>query len=180
MAAKKKVKKKNNNVSEQEKAEIAVPGRKESLYLFCGLASLAIAFYTFVALLSYLFTWADDQSLFAGDSVLGTVMQVENSGGKMGLAWANFLISKMFGLGAFIIPFFFGGLALFCLKIKKIRLLRLFFISISGCVILSVSFSFIFSFCSLNSMFGSGAGGSYGHYVNEWLKMMLGNLHRRV
>ena len=176
MAAQKKVKKKTTKLSEQEKAETAVPGRKESLYLLCGLASLAIAFYTFVALLSYLFTWADDQSLFAGDSVLGTVMHVENSGGKMGLAWANFLISKMFGLGAFIIPFFFGGVALFCLKIKKVRLLRLFFISIFGCVILSVSFSFIFSFFKFNSMFGSGAGGSYGHYVNEWLKMMLGNM----
>ena len=174
MAAQKKLKK--SKKTEQEKAETAVPGRKESLYLLCGLASLAIAFYTFVALLSYLFTWADDQSLIAGDSVLGTVMHVENNGGKMGLAWANFLISKLFGLGAFIIPFFFGGVALFCLKIKKVKLLRLFFISIFGCIILSVTFSFIFSFFKIDSLFGSGAGGSYGHYVNDWLKMMLGNI----
>ena len=174
MAAKKISKK--SKKSEQEKAEITVPGKKESLYLLCGLASLAIAFYTFVALLSYLFTWADDQSLIAGDSVLGTVMHVENNGGKMGLAWANFLISKLFGLGAFIIPLFFGGVALFCLKIKKVKLLRLFFISIFGCIILSVTFSFIFSFFKIDSLFGSGAGGSYGHYVNDWLKMMLGNI----
>lgn len=174
MAAQKKLKK--SKKTEQEKAETAVPGRKESLYLLCGLASLAIAFYTFVALLSYLFTWADDQSLIAGDSVLGTVMHVENNGGKMGLAWANFLISKLFGLGAFIIPLFFGGVALFCLKIKKVKLLRLFFISIFGCIILSVTFSFIFSFFKIDSLFGSGAGGSYGHYVNDWLKMMLGNI----
>ena len=174
MAAKKISKK--SKKSEQEKAETTVPGKKESLYLLCGLASLAIAFYTFVALLSYLFTWADDQSLIAGDSVLGTVMHVENNGGKMGLAWANFLISKLFGLGAFIIPLFFGGVALFCLKIKRVKLLRLFFISIFGCIILSVTFSFIFSFFKIDSLFGSGAGGSYGHYVNDWLKMMLGNI----
>ena len=166
-------KKKKNK--ELEKAEVAMPGKRDGIYLLCGLASLAIAFYTFVSLLSYLFTWADDQSLFADDGVLSTVMHVENGGGKIGLVWANFLISKLFGLGAFIIPFFFGGVALFCLKIKKIRLLRLFFVSLFGCVIVSVAFSFIFSFTKFDSWFGNGAGGSYGYYVNEWLKSMLGN-----
>ncbi|MBQ7900619.1 MAG: hypothetical protein IJ365_01470, partial [Clostridia bacterium] len=91
---------KKNREKELAKAEVAVPGRKESLYLLCGLASLALAFYTLVSLLSYLFTWADDQSLFADNGLLGTVMQVENGGGKVGLVWANFLISKLFGLGA--------------------------------------------------------------------------------
>lgn len=166
-------KKKKNK--ELEKAEVAMPGKRDGIYLLCGLASLAIAFYTFVSLLSYLFTWADDQSLFADDGVLSTVMHVENGGGKIGLVWANFLISKLFGLGAFIIPFFFGGVALFCLKIKKIRLLRLFFVSLFGCVMVSVAFSFIFSFTKFDSWFGNGAGGSYGYYVNEWLKSMLGN-----
>ena len=166
---------KKNREKELAKAEVAVPGRKESLYLLCGLASLALAFYTLVSLLSYLFTWADDQSLFADNGLLGTVMQVENGGGKVGLVWANFLISKLFGLGAFIIPFFFGGVALFCLKIKKIKLLRFFFISLFGCVIMSVAFSFLFSFTKFDSWFGNGAGGSYGYYVNAWLKSMLGD-----
>ena len=172
----KKTTSKKTKKKELEKAEVAVPGRKDSIYLICGLASFAIAFYTLISLLSYLFTWADDQSLFSNEGVLGTVMQVENGGGKIGLVWANFLISKLFGLGAFIIPFFFGGVALFCLKIKKVRLLRLFFISLFGCIIISVAFSFIFSFTKFDSWFGNGAGGSYGYYVNAWLKSMLGNV----
>ncbi len=167
---------KKNRAKELAKAEVAVPGKKEGLYLLCGLVSLAIAIYTFVSLLSYLFTWADDQSLFANDGVLSTVMQVENGGGKIGLVWANFLISKLFGLGAFIVPFFFGGVALFCLKIKKVRLLRLFFISLFGCILVSVAFSYLFSFTKFDSWFGNGAGGSYGYYVTAWLKDMLGNL----
>ncbi len=167
---------KKNREKELSKAEVAVPGKKEGLYLLCGLVSLAIAVYTFVSLLSYLFTWADDQSLFSNDGVLGTVMQVENGGGKIGLVWANFLISKLFGLGAFIVPFFFGGVALFCLKIKKIRLLRLFFISLFGCILVSVAFSYLFSFTKFDSWFGNGAGGSYGYYVTVWLKEMLGNI----
>ena len=161
---------------QQAKAETEVPGKRESTYLLCGLASLAIAVYTLVSLISYLFTWADDQSLFNNDGVFSTVMQVENGGGAIGLVWANFLISKLFGLGSFIVPFFFGGVALFCLKIKKIRVARLFFLSLFGCIIVSVAFSFIFSFTQFNSWFGNGAGGSYGHYITSWLKMMLGNI----
>ena len=160
----------------QAKAETQVPGKKEGAYLLFGLASLALAFYTLVSLVSYLFTWADDQSLLDSDGVLSTVMQVENGGGAIGLAWANFLISKMFGLGSFIIPFFFGGVALFCLKIKKVNVVRLFFLSLFGSIIMSISFSFLFSFTSLDALFGNGAGGSYGNYMTVWLKKMLGNM----
>lgn len=158
------------------KAEVAVPGRRDALYLICGLLSLSIAVITFVSLISYLYTWADDQSLFSDNDILNALVDVENGGGKLGLVLANFLVSKLFGLGAFVIPFFFGGVALFCLKIKRVRLLRLFFISLFGCIIISVLFSYIFSFTSFDNWFGGGAGGSYGYYVNEWLKGMVGNI----
>lgn len=160
----------------QAKLETEVPAKKDVAYLICGLSSLALSVYTLVSLISYLFTWAEDQSLFDNNGVFGTVMQVENGGGAIGLVWANFLISKLFGLGAFIIPFFFGGVALFCLRIKKIRVLRFFALSLFGCVILSVAFSFIFSFTRFDSWFGNGAGGSYGHYITMWLKLLLGNI----
>lgn len=158
------------------KAEVAVPGRKDALYLICGLLSLSVAVITLVSLISYLYTWADDQSLFSNNDILSALVDAENGGGKLGLVLSNFLVSKLFGLGAFVIPFFFGGVALFCLKIKRVRLLRLFFISLFGCIIISVLFSYIFSFTSFDNWFGGGAGGSYGYYVNEWLKGMVGNI----
>lgn len=158
------------------KAEVAVPGRKDALYLICGLLSLSVAVITLVSLISYLYTWADDQSLFSNNDILSALVDTENGGGKLGLVLSNFLVSKLFGLGAFVIPFFFGGVALFCLKIKRVRLLRLFFISLFGCIIISVLFSYIFSFTSFDNWFGGGAGGSYGYYVNEWLKGMVGSI----
>lgn len=161
---------------ETARAETAVPKRKDGLYLVCGLAALALAVYTLVSLISYLFTWAQDQSLLESEGVLNSFLDVENGGGRVGLYWSNLLISKLFGLGAFIIPFFFGGVALFCLKIRKVRLIRLFFLSLFGCILISVTFSFIFSFTKFDSWFGSGTGGSYGHYINEWLKNMIGSL----
>lgn len=159
---------------ESAKAETAVPKRKDGMYLICGLVSLAVAVFTFVALVSYVFTWAEDQSLFTDKGVLNTFIDVENDGGMIGLYWANFLITKLFGLGAFIVPFFFMGVALFCLRIKKIKVVKLFFVSFFGCILVSVAFSYIFSFTRFDSWFGSGAGGSYGYYMNEWLKSMIG------
>ncbi len=156
------------------KAETSVPGKKDGMYLICGLVSLAVAVFTFISLISYLFTWAEDQSLFADKDLLNKFIDVENDGGTIGLYWANFLITKLFGLGAFIVPFFFMGVALFCLKIRKIKVIRLFFISLFGCILFSVAFSYIFSFTRFDAWFGSGAGGSYGYYMNEWLKNMIG------
>lgn len=158
----------------EAKQELAAPSRKDGIYLMCGLVALAVAIFTLIALISYIFTWAKDQSAFSEDQVLSSLLSVNNGAGGIGLYWAQFLISKLFGLGAFIIPFFFFGVALFCLKIKKVKLLRLFFVTLFGCILLSVLFSFIFSFTSVDRWFGTGAGGSYGYYINKWLKAMFG------
>lgn len=130
-----------------------------------------LAVFTLVSLISYLFTWAQDQSMLSDTSMLGTV---ENWGGKLGLGWSNLLVSHWFGLGAFIIPFFFGGVSIYCFKRSAVRLLRLFFLSLMGAIVLSAAFSYIFSFTSLSTVFGDGAGGSYGHYIIELLKAQTG------
>lgn len=150
------------------------PKGMETFRLLAGLFLGALALYTFIALLSYLFTWAEDQSLLTNSDVWNTLVPAENGGGKVGFFWANFLLSKLFGLGAFIIPFFFLGLSLYALKIRKVKLLRLFFLSLFGAIIFSVFFSYIFSFTKFDTWFGNGVGGSYGYYVNEYLVSMLG------
>jgi len=151
-----------------------VPKGMEAFKLFSGLFFLLLAVYTFISLGSYLFTWAEDQSLLSRSDVWNSFVPVENGGGKLGFFWANFLLSELFGLGAFVIPFFFLGIALYCLKIKRISLLKLFFVTVFGAIIFSVFFSYIFSFTRFNTLFGSGVGGSYGYYVNKWLMDVLG------
>jgi S-DNA-T family DNA segregation ATPase FtsK/SpoIIIE len=156
-------------------AEIAPPPKGiEAVKLITGLFFAALSVYTFVSLISYIFTWAEDQSLLSRPDVWSTIVPVENGAGKLGFFWANFLVSRLFGLGAFIIPFFFGAVAIFSLKIKKISLLRQFFLSAYGAIILSLLFSFVFGFTRFDDWFGNGAGGSYGYFVNRWLIGMLG------
>ena len=156
-----------------EKAEVAAPKRKDSIYLVCGLLSLIIASVTTISLISYLQSWISDQSVISSDNYLTADIEVANKGGKLGLALAHLLVDKIFGLGALIIPFFFLGLSAFCLKIKKIKLLRFTFLSLFGCIILSLTCSYIFSLIPLTLFYG-GAGGSYGYYVIKWANSMFG------
>ncbi|MFA7136648.1 MAG: DNA translocase FtsK 4TM domain-containing protein, partial [Bacteroidales bacterium] len=145
-------------------AETAPPPKgAEARRLITGLFFTVLSIYTFIALLSYLFTWADDQSLLSHPDVWNTIVSVENGGGKVGFFWANFLLSKLFGLGAFIFPFYFGAIAIYSLKIKKIRIIRISYLAIYGAIILSILFSFIFGFTKFDDWFGNGVGGSYGY-----------------
>lgn len=164
MAAKKKA----------ENKEIVTPKGWESARLLSGLFFGALSIFTIVALLSYLFTWTDDQSLLSDPALWNNSVDAQNQAGKIGFVWANFLLSDLFGIGAFIVPFFFGGLSVYALKIKKINLLKFFLLSLYGCVIISISFSYIFAFTKFNDLFGNGVGGSYGYFVNEWLFSMFG------
>ncbi len=158
------------------KAETQVPKRRDALHLMCGLLSLIVAVYTLISLISFVFTWSDDQSLFHNSEMFSTAVDVENQGGKLGLVWASFLVSRLFGLGAFIVPFFFFGVSLYCLRIRRIRLLRFFILSLLGCIFVSLAFSYIFSFAKSDDWFGGGAGGSYGYFTIIWLKNMIGSV----
>ena len=173
-------KKEKTKLTKEEKAkaqaETAVPKKKDAFYLLCGLFAIAVSAFTFFSLFSFVFNWSADQSLLYNKDMFDASVEVKNGGGKLGLVWANFLISRLFGLGAFIVPVFFLGVGLYCLKLKKIKLLRFFVLSLVGCIAISLVFSFIFSFTRVDDWFGGGAGGSYGYFVISWLKNMIGPL----
>ena len=140
------------------------------LGVVCGLLTI----YTVIALLSYVFTWTADQSLKFNTELFTTGVTADNAGGKVGFLWADLLVSKLFGLGAFAIPVFLAALTIYCFRIRRVNLLRVFLLCAFGAIILSVVLAYIFSFTPYDSMLGSGAGGSYGHYACHWLCSMLG------
>ena len=161
--------------SKKESPETAPPPTgKEALRITIGLFFCLFGVYTLVALVSFLFTWTQDQSFLTHPDLFDTTVTVDNDGGKIGFLWSHFLVGRLFGLGAFIIPFFLLSISLFCLKIKRVSIIRAFLLSVFGCIILSVCCSFIFSFTAMNEWFGSGVGGSYGFFVNQYLIAVLG------
>ena len=139
-----------------------------------GVLCSILTLYTLVALLSYVFTWTSDQSLNFDPQLSSLETAAENAGGKVGFLWADLLIARWFGLGAFAIPVFLGALSVYCFRIKKVNLLRVFLLCAFGAVIFSVLLAYIFSFTPYESLLGSGAGGSYGHFANQWMCDKLG------
>jgi S-DNA-T family DNA segregation ATPase FtsK/SpoIIIE len=149
---------------------------RDNFRLIAGWLFLAVGLYLLVAFVSYLFTWTVDQSLLSEGGMSDPQAEAANSAGLIGNYWSNLFIGELFGISAFIIPFFLAALAIFLLRIKKVRIIPLFFITAFICIILSVSLGYIFSFTSLEYIFGAGVGGTYGYRVNEWLISMLGTV----
>ena len=148
--------------------------KRRIIRIVLGVLCAILTLYTLVALISYVFTWTSDQSLRFDSGMFTTGAVAENAGGQVGFRWADFLISRLFGLGAFALPVFLGALTVYCFRIRKVNLFRVFLLCALGAVIFSVLLAFIFSFTPYDSMLGSGAGGSYGHYASHWLGSMLG------
>ncbi|MFA7117059.1 MAG: DNA translocase FtsK [Bacteroidales bacterium] len=147
---------------------------KPGIRVAFGLFFTFFAIFTLITLVSYMFTWAEDQSLLSNSSAINKVIDVSNWGGNLGFLWSNFLVSKLFGLGAFVVLFFLIGLSIYCFHYKKINIVKIFFVSIFGCIIFSMFFAFVFSLTNIDPLFGQGAGGSYGYALNNWFISMLG------
>jgi S-DNA-T family DNA segregation ATPase FtsK/SpoIIIE len=166
------------------KKEIKLPettdkGKKEfftheQLRFIFGILLCLLALYTFVTLVSYLFTWDTDQSLLQNHETETDSETVENYGGSIGFRWANLLIGNYFGLAAFFVPVLILLLGFYLLRIKWFPLLKSFIVTLTGLILFSVFLSFVFGYTPWYGLFGNGPGGMHGFHVSRWLISMLG------
>ncbi|NBO58822.1 MAG: DNA translocase FtsK, partial [Chitinophagia bacterium] len=139
-----------------------------------GMFVLFFSFYTFLACISYLFTWQEDQSRVLGKSFWefmfeSNVVEVANWIGKIGAWLSHLLIFRWFGLAAFAIPFI---LLIFGVKLlANFALLPIKSTSVIALVWMVWGSMFLGYF----SNFINFVGGSFGFYVNHWLTHMLGS-----
>lgn len=166
-------KKKRKPVTKRSPAK-PIEDRHSVVRIIIGIVFVVFCLFTAAALISYAFTWTADQSLRGDPELWKNYVIAQNACGKIGFEWADFLIAKLFGLGAFIVPIFIGLVAIYCFRIRRVRIIRYFLICTFGCILFSVLFAFIAEFLPINEIFTNGAGGSYGNFANEWLCSMLG------
>mgnify|MGYP003311346373 CR=1 FL=1 len=144
----------------------------KSILIKCsgGLVMIA-AMFTFVSMLSYLFTWSVDKDLLMNADRMSRGVDVTNMGGKLGYIWSHFLISDMLGLASFIFVFLMAALAyrLFFWQ-RHIGLMRLTFLSVSGAFILSLALSVFGSV----RVFDGGLAGDAGRAVMDSISNLLG------
>ena len=102
------------------------PDTKSVVLKGLGLAVAVFTVFTFIASLSYLFTWKVDQSLLSQPDMMEKAVDVANAGGKLRYRWASFLVCRFLGLGSFAFVFLMGAVAyrLFFWKDPRVCLYR--------------------------------------------------------
>ncbi len=159
----------------EEKVKVKELVKDERTHKIAGAISLLIAAFSFVAFISYLFTWKNDQSevLKNGASILwsGSNVPIKNLLGNLGAYISYQFFYNWFGLASFIFCWFFVALGVNWLFGKKFfsigRQLRYVLI---GLTFFSVFFAFLFPTSDFSY------GGSFGKMVCDWLIKTLGNI----
>lgn len=151
--------------------------QKNRIIFISGLALIVFAAFTLVSLLSYLFTWQQDQSLLHQEQMLSTDVEVSNLAGKGGFRWAYFLFQKCFGFGSFGFVFLFATVALRMLNRFEIRgAIRTTILTFSGALIASAILGLISVILGTESAFGGGMGGECGSMIGVWMINLTGEL----
>ena len=163
MAAKAKNndKSKNNGLSQEQ---------KDNIKRYSGLAVFVFAVFTFLSIVSYLFTWKSDMSLVSAGSG-----ELANWCGTIGYGWSRLLVSTCFGLGSFFLVFLLGAVS-YGLFMKKsdYGFVRVTFIAVVGTFLSSLLLAYLSDLVGDDTCFGGGLGGNAGFYVVRWLESLVG------
>ena len=142
-----------------------------------GMVAGVFAVFTFIAVLSYLFTWKADQSLLSDPQMMDKAAEVNNMGGKLGYRWGHFLVGRCFGLGSFALVVLLAAASVrLFFRNRSIGMLRTTVLTVSGAIVTSVIFSFVSGLVSSDTVFGGGLGGDCGAYVSELFVNLVGNI----
>ena len=177
-APKQEKKTKKDKSDEKQKPNNQISGLvgrfdKKKFSTISGGILILLSFYLFLACLSYVFTWTEDQDLILNKGLFeflfdGNQEKVSNWLGKFGAWTSHLLIFKWFGLSSFGLTFllFISGI-----KISFNVTLTPIAKSYASVALLTVWTSVLLGYFanSINYL-----GGSFGYYINQWLSLSFG------
>ena len=150
--------------------------KDERTWKIIGTVSLLISIFLFIAFVSYLFTWDDDQSQVMNQGVSFLWDNDKDNGvsnllGRLGAYASHNLIYNGFGLASFLFCTFFFVVGINLLFRRRVFSIwrNLKYVTI-GLLILSISFSFLFSFANFPY------GGKVGDMISSWFIGLLGTI----
>ncbi|WP_165156930.1 DNA translocase FtsK [Parabacteroides sp. ZJ-118] len=172
--AKKTITAKQNHTEPNGFAALKTFFTNERTRFITGLIISILTIYVGLALISFFFTGAADQSKIE-NVPLGDLLtnrgSVENWTGVRGAYLSDLLMNRWFGISSFMILFFLGSVGAKLMSLNKVSLLRRFLFSASALIWGSVFFAFLFikgyedTFIYL--------GGQHGYYISE---MFIANI----
>ena len=172
--AKKNTIKRNTTDEESKLKRISYFFTNERTSFITGLIISIVTIYVGLALISFFFTGAADQSKIENVPLADLVINrgtVENWTGVRGAYLADLLMNHWFGISSFLILFFLGSVGAKLMNIKKVSLLKRFLFCSAMLIWGSVFFAFVFikgyedSFIYL--------GGQHGYYLSD---IMMNNV----
>jgi S-DNA-T family DNA segregation ATPase FtsK/SpoIIIE len=160
----------------EEKIDLKKLAGDERTWKIIGTVFLLTSIFLFIAFVSYLFTWDDDQSqvlnrgvgfLFDNDKE----NQVSNLLGRLGAYTSHNLVYNGFGLASFLFCTFFFVVGINLLFERKVFSIwrNLKYVTI-GLLIVSISLSFLFSFANFPY------GGKVGDMISNWMIGLMGTI----
>lgn len=149
--------------------------KNETIHFVLGLVLVIFSVYLLLALSSFFFTGAADQSIIdAGNSqeLASVNNHVKNYAGSRGAQLASYLINDCFGVSSFFILVFLAVTGLKLMRVRNFRLWKWFI----GCTLLLVWFSVFFGFVLMEHYKDTFIyfGGMHGYNVSIWLISQVG------
>ncbi len=172
--AKKNITKPNINKGESKLQRIKDFLNNERIQFVAGLIISIMTLYVALALISFFFTGAADQSKIENVPLSDLVINrgsVENWTGVRGAYLSDLLMNRWFGISSFLILFFLGSVGAKLMKLKHVSILKRFLFCASMLIWGSLFFAFVFirgyedSFIYL--------GGQHGYYLSL---LMMNNI----
>ena len=146
--------------------------RDERSHKILGAFMLLMAFFIFVALTSYLFTWQQDQDevRYRGwDILMPNNLKITNTLGSFGAFISHNLVWDGFGVASFLFCNLFFVIGVNLLFGRKVfSLLKHIIYLLIGLIIFSIGFAFVMNGSDFQW------GGELGNIMNEWLNAFIG------
>ncbi len=147
---------------------------KQKLKIVFGSLLTLLSIYLFLACISYFFTWTKDQDRLLNRSLIDFLFDtnqtpVSNWLGKFGAWISHFLIYRLFGISSISLCFlmFISGFKI---------LFDINFVNIKKAYTIIITYllwsSLFLGFFSITVNY---LGGTFGFYLNEWLKLTIGS-----
>ena len=171
-----KVRPNPNVLNEDNDPEISVSEvvKDERTIKIFGTISIGIAIFLFISIISYLFSWQEDQDIVfnAGLKIFSPdAPKVHNFFGALGAFTAHNLVFNGFGVASIVLSTFFFvlGVNMFFSKPVFSILKNIKYVLVT-LVVLSTSLAFVTAQSQLSW------GGAVGNYINKWMNTTIGSL----
>ncbi len=142
--------------------------RDQRLHLGIGIILCVAAIVSTIMCISFISSNVEDQSATLGRTATEIVENndtITNIGKAIGAKIAQLMMVDLFGIGSFVLAFYFFMLGLACMRVKKISFWSLSF----RCFFTTVAISVIIGLLTINQAATFPLGGVHGQYINQLL-----------